>query len=91
MTGTEKKLARALKDAEVAGLSNAEVRLIKLRIETLHAIVEREHDQQIATLTAENQRLRGELERLERPVGDPEITEALAKYNAEKNGGTNVV
>jgi len=69
MTGTEKKLARALKDAEVAGLSNAEVRLIKLRLETLREIVAREHDKRIADLLAENQRLRAEVERLQPMVG----------------------
>ena len=82
----EKRLVTALKDAAKVGLSNADVRLIQLRIKTLNDIVQREHDQQIATLTAENQRLRAEIERL-KPTGDPEIQAALAKYNAEKNGG----
>jgi hypothetical protein len=86
MTGAEKKLARALRDAEATGLSNSDVRLIKLRIQTLNDIVQRDHDQRISELTAENQRLRAELERL-KPMGDPEIQAALAKYNAEKNGG----
>jgi hypothetical protein len=88
MTGAEKKLARALKDAEVTGLSNSDVRLIKIRIAVLSEMVAREHDQQISELTAEVERLRRRLAEVEaKPTGDPEIQAALAKYNAEKNGG----
>jgi len=84
MTGTEKKLARALKDAEVAGLSNAEVRLIKLRLETLREIVAREHDKRIADLLAENQRLRAEVERLQPMVGSViEIDKLIEQYGVK--------
>lgn len=64
MTSSEKKLARALKDAEVTGLSNSDVRLIKIRIAVLSEMVAREHDARLIALEKENAELRSEIERL---------------------------
>jgi hypothetical protein len=84
MTSSEKKLARALRDAEVTGLSNADVRLVQLRIRTLSDIVARVHDQRISELTAENARLRERLAEVEAKThGVNELDEFIKQHGVK--------
>jgi cell division protein FtsB len=84
MTGTEKKLARALKDAtDVTGLSTTQLRMIQLRIKTLSAIVAREHDAEVERLKTENEALRAEVERLQQGPNVNELDEFIKQHGVK--------
>ena len=89
-TIAERRLDKALADATEIGLTKDQVRLVELRIRTLNDVCGREHNQKLAILTAENQRLKAEIEKLQpKSQGDPEIAEALRQYDATKSEAAN--
>ena len=85
--------AQELEQAEQSDLSIARMKLVQTRLDCLLTMQGRERHDKIRKLTdelkvvrAENERLKAEL--ATKPVARPltEVEQALAKYNAEKNG-----
>jgi hypothetical protein len=86
--------AQELEQAEQSDLSIARMKLVQTRLDCLLTMQARERHDKIRKLAdelnavkAENERLKAEL--ATKPVARPlnEVEQALAKYNAEKNGG----